>query len=760
MSTRGLGCSGRWLQTIRIETRQSGPHVASLSCAVGDGALNQRPFTTDRSSYRPDIDGLRAIAVLAVVAFHVGIPHFGGGFVGVDIFYVISGFLITGLLLKDIDRFGHIDYWSFYARRARRILPTLFLVVVTVVVFGALFLSRGLGEVQNLVRSGIATLVFCANIYFANYTADYFAGSSQFQPFLHMWSLAVEEQFYIIWPFVLGAGWFFCRRSRAPMGWFIAFLLLILAISGILAVHKSASRIDHGFYSSAARAWELGIGGVIAICVSRKVVLPRPWAGAASIVGIILVCSGVILIKAGAAFPIPMAIWPVLGAVLLIAGNTGNPDNTICRLLSTAPMVQIGLASYAWYLWHWPALAISRAATLGHANLTRDILLAIGTLLLAMATLHFYERPLRFHGAFKTMSRQRLIGVFAGSAAVTLAVLGGVGLWAKYSSLSPLEAEVRTAKMDDPPSTKSCLLPRSVTPTQRDDLRPACLESGSEPQVILWGDSFADRLSPAVNDWARRRTPPARVEQLTKEACAPLLHALPLNSWGPDYGCQAFNDLVLKRLERAGQLKQSGVVIEGAWWPRATDWWTSKGLTRVSFDVTATDTNEALRAFETRLRATFDVIDRDGLRALILLETPILLDSDENLISAPECLFRSKDNGEDCNMNIAIHRKLSQDVNIVISRVAKEYRNVKTLDLVPRLCNNHVCPARVGGTIAYVDHEHLTATIAHRLTDSFAPYLEWLVGRDSDESVSSDRPLPQEAIQKQAAVRAISQDQR
>jgi SGNH domain (fused to AT3 domains) len=219
--------------------------------------------------------------------------------------------------------------------------------------------------------------------------------------------------------------------------------------------------------------------------------------------------------------------------------------------------------------------------------------------------------------------------------------------------------------MDDPPSTKSCLLPRSETPTHRDALQTACLQSGSDPRVIIWGDSFADRLSPAINDWARSRSPPLGVEQLTKASCAPLLHVLPLGLFGPDYGCRAFNDLVLERLKRAGGLKQSGVLIVGAWWPRATDWWTSKGLTRETFDLTT------------------------------------------------------------------------------------------------MLGNNRVCPARVNGTIAYIDHEHLTTAMAHRLTSSFAPYLDWLVGRDFDDSISSIEPLPRKVAQKPAAVqRPTSKEQR
>jgi peptidoglycan/LPS O-acetylase OafA/YrhL len=680
-------------------------------------------------AYRADIDGLRAIAVLAVVAYHVGIPHLHGGFIGVDIFYVISGFLITGLLLKDIDNLNRVDYLSFYARRARRILPTLLLVVVTVVLFGAVFLSRGLGEVQGLTWQAIATVAFSANFYFADRNADYFAGPSQFQPFLHMWSLAVEEQFYIVWPFLLGAAWFFCRRSKAPLGWLVAFLIAVLVVSGVFAVHLAASRSDLAFYSSAARAWELGLGGVMAICVSRNVVLGRAWAGAASIVGIVMICSGVILIKAGAVFPVPMAVWPVLGAVLLIAGNSGHPDNIVCRFLSTAPMVQVGLASYAWYLWHWPALAISRAATLGHPNLSRDIFLAIATLLLAMATLHFYERPLRFHSAFKTMSTQRLIGVFAGSVVVTLAIVAGVGFWAKYAPLTPLEAEVRTAKIDDPPSTKACLLPTSAGPAYRDNLNPACLESESNSRVIIWGDSFADRLSPAIYDWAKNRSPAVGIEQLTKAACAPLPHALPLNRLGPDYGCQAFNDLVLDRLKRIGPSKHSGAVIVGAWWPRATDWWALKGLPPISFDVGAANPREALQAFEVGLRAAFEALDTEGLRTLILLQTPILLDDENNFIYATDCIDRSNNHGESCSMSRATHEKFSEDVNSVIRKVAMEFQSVRTFDLTSILCDDRVCPARVNGTIAYIDQEHLTATMAHRLTDSFAPYLDWLVGK-------------------------------
>ena len=413
----------------------------------------------EKHSYRPDIDGLRGVAVLAVVAYHVGIPYVAGGFTGVDIFYVISGFLITGLLLKDIEQYDRVQYWAFYARRALRILPAFLLVVITTVLASVIFLSRGLGEVQNVTRSAIATLGFIANYYFY-FKINYFAGPSQFEPFLHMWSLAVEEQFYFAWPVLIGISWTFCRRSRTPVAWLFVVLLAVSILSLFYAFYLANSMPALAFYSSAARAWELGLGGLLAICVAKNIRLSRAWAGSATFVGFSMICLGIALTSSGPRFPIPNALWPVLGATLFIAGNSAENDNVLRRLLSSAPMVQVGLVSYAWYLWHWPALALFRTLSLGHPNLIRDVLLAIATFALAVITVRFYERPLRFHAGFKNMSRRTVVAIFAGATACVFAFALTVGVWAKFAPLTPLETAANDAKHDDPPAPDSafCLV--------------------------------------------------------------------------------------------------------------------------------------------------------------------------------------------------------------------------------------------------------------------------------------------------------------
>ena len=217
------------------------------------------------------------------------------------------------------------------------------------------------------------------------------------------------------------------------------------------------------------------------------------------------------------------------------------------------------------------------------------------------------------------------------------------------------------------------------------------------------------------------------MEQLTKAACVPVLHLLPLRGDNPDYGCQAFNDMVLRRFAHGGEIKPSGVILEGDWWPWATDLWTSRGLPRTSFDVRAANPKQALELFERGLRSTFGELEKSNLRVLIVLQTPVFLDSGQNFISVPDCIVRNNGAAEPCGVAMAVHRQYSKDTNSVIEEVAKDFKNVRVLDLTSALCDERVCPARIDGTIAYIDHEHLTATVARRLTPTFAPYLDWLV---------------------------------
>jgi peptidoglycan/LPS O-acetylase OafA/YrhL len=287
----------------------------------------------NKPKYRPDIDGLRAIAVGAVVAYHTGVPGFVGGFTGVDIFFVISGYLITGLLLLDIKRFGRVRILEFYARRARRILPTLVLVVLTTVIASLFFLSSALGEIQRVLHSAFATLLMAGNFYFMHGAEDYFGVRSEFQPLLHTWSLSVEEQFYLMWPAAFALCYRVCARTNKPRRSLVIAISLFIVMSAACAVMLASWRNVWAFYLAPARAWELGIGGIIATSLPSSRGVSLRLASTASALGLLLIGIGIATVSSQRFSPLVMAAFPVLGTSLVIAGNTLHPTGTVGRVL-------------------------------------------------------------------------------------------------------------------------------------------------------------------------------------------------------------------------------------------------------------------------------------------------------------------------------------------------------------------------------------------------------------------------------------------
>lgn len=285
--------------------------------------------------YNAPIDGLRAIAVLAVVAYHIGLPV-PAGFVGVDIFFVISGYLITRLLHDELQRTGRIDLVEFYARRARRILPAITVVMITTVLASILLLPRA--DVAATGKAAAAAFLFAANIFFANAPAGYF-DTAQDNPLLHLWSLGVEEQFYLLWPLAL------LLARKKP----VAILAMIALASFLLCEWMLSSGHDqHAFYQTPARAWELATGGLIAFSRFRP---PRwiAWIGLSVI--------AVALILPYGRFPGSGALPAVIGASMLIASFHGGQSWSI---LETRPMLWVGVRSYSLYLWHWPVVVLGR----------------------------------------------------------------------------------------------------------------------------------------------------------------------------------------------------------------------------------------------------------------------------------------------------------------------------------------------------------------------------------------------------------------
>jgi peptidoglycan/LPS O-acetylase OafA/YrhL len=329
--------------------------------------------------YRPDIDGVRAIAVLSVILAHAEVPFVSGGFLGVDVFFVISGYLITSILMREIGE-GRYSVLKFYERRARRILPALVLVIACCVPFAAwLMLPEFL---ENFGQSIVATLLFSNNILLA-LTAGYWDLASSFKPLLHTWSLGVEEQFYLAFPLILARVWRYGRKAQ--LGTIIALGLVSFAVSEIgWRTHPAAS-----FYLPTSRAWELMAGCAIAY-VSR---CPRRFDHLCASLGLAAILGSMVIFSPATPSPSIFSAVPVFGTMAVILFS--RPGSLACWVLSWPPLVGIGLVSYSAYLWHQPLFALARIVSLKPPPLVEMAALAMVTLGLAYLSWRFVECPFR-----------------------------------------------------------------------------------------------------------------------------------------------------------------------------------------------------------------------------------------------------------------------------------------------------------------------------------------------------------------------------
>ncbi|MBZ5738604.1 acyltransferase family protein [Nocardioides mangrovi] len=344
---------------------------------------------------RLDIQGLRCVAVGAVVADHAGVRHLAGGYVGVDVFLVVSGFLITSLLLREADRDGRISLRGFYARRARRILPAATVVLVAVAIYSASELSYvRTVRVLDDVRWAAA---FLANVHFARSGTDYFSAGLPPSPVQHYWSLAVEEQFYLVWPALIAALLLVARRRRiaSPRRLVAAVLAGCCAASLTWSVVHTASAPTAAFFSSLARAWELGAGALLALAATRLLLLPRLARHCLALAGLVAIGLAMTTYDATTALPGYHALVPVLGTVAVLAAGVGSEPVGVARVLSVRPMTWIGDLSYSLYLWHWPVLVLA-GARLGHRRTgVETAVLLLAVLALAAASYYLVENPVR-----------------------------------------------------------------------------------------------------------------------------------------------------------------------------------------------------------------------------------------------------------------------------------------------------------------------------------------------------------------------------
>jgi peptidoglycan/LPS O-acetylase OafA/YrhL len=505
-----------------------------------------------RPAYRSDIDGLRAIAVLMVVGFHAFPAAVTGGFIGVDVFFVISGFLITSIVCQALDR-GDFSFRTFYARRINRIFPALALVLAACAIGGwFLLFPVDYRDAGKAIGFGAA---FLANIALLH-DSGYFDTASELNPLLHLWSLGVEEQFYLLWPPVIILAW---RWKNGALAAAVTILAASFAANLLLTpTHQSAA-----FYLPVTRFWELMTGCLLAIVTTDltrrgNASLAAPFAQHAAtlrnlgaIAGLALIAAGAALIDRSRAFPGWWAVLPVLGAGLLIA--TG-PGTWIARwLLGSRVMVYIGLISYPLYLWHWPVLAAIRIVRLGEEPPPLMKLIAVLVAFgLADITYRFIEPKIRYRpGRAKTA---------AAFAAVALVGLIGAGIYLAAGVPSRFSAGVQIVTRDLRSESEIAYRSRSCFLTSGTNFADSCDDVGpaDAPRVVLWGDSHAAHLYPGLRA-LQQAEGGFRLSQYTIAACPPLFGYLSVQT----PGCKAANDSVHERLKA---LRPDTVVLVARQW--------------------------------------------------------------------------------------------------------------------------------------------------------------------------------------------------
>jgi peptidoglycan/LPS O-acetylase OafA/YrhL len=491
-------------------------------------------------AYRRDIDGLRAVAVLAVVFYHAGFPLFSGGYVGVDVFFVISGFLITSIILEDL-RHGRFSIVTFYERRVRRIFPALFAMLAATGIAASWLLLPG--ELSDLGRSAVAATLFVSNIFFQQ-TSDYFAGAAHLKPLLHTWSLSVEEQFYVVFPIAMWA------IARWGGGRWLHVIVPALVASLAMAVWGAYARPQATFYLAPTRAWELLIGSVLAtgaIHLSSR----RAANEILGLAGLGMIAAAIVLYSEATVFPGATAILPCIGAALVI--HAGKDERTLAsRLLSQGPLVRVGLASYSLYLWHWPVMVLARIATGGVLDTGATALELLVSAVLAYLSWRFIERP--FRGGGLPIARTSL---FASAAAVMMLAIG-LGAAATLSdgwrSRFPGYQPPAIAGREDLDEGRCFLRPE----------QPASAYPGVERcrsgtldgrKIIVWGDSFAAHLLPGLRSAAPDTL---SVLQLNASGCAPIAGL----SMARRPHCETFNATALAIIER----ERPAVVVLSARW--------------------------------------------------------------------------------------------------------------------------------------------------------------------------------------------------
>jgi peptidoglycan/LPS O-acetylase OafA/YrhL len=631
--------------------------------------------------YLPFVDGLRAISIVAVVLYHVGVPGISGGFVGVDIFFVISGFLIINQIKSGLIS-SRFSIFSFYAQRALRILPIYLLVLLLTFAAAPFFLVTP--EVYwNFLPSAILAPLMLSNIGFYE-TQGYFDIGAIEKPLLHTWTLSVEEQFYFVIPILLVAVFRLGNRRFGTMAAVIAIAVAAVSLAGAIAQTSTTGR-NAAFYLPYWRAWEFAAGGLIGpTLVSACRRMPDLLIDVTGWIGVAAIALAVGSFDGSMPYPSWNAVLPVAGAALVILSGSAGPKSTVARTLALPPFVAIGVVSYGWYLWHWPILSFLRTARLDESNLLIDSL-GSGAFGLALACLsyRYIEEPIRrWRKQPANLKHPQQIVLGALAACLLCALLGGLSALVGYRSVTSFAAS-RYGIEGRGTLDRGC--------DSKSGFAQTCFEG---PEGILMGDSHATVL---YGTFARRFDAlNTRLISMARGGCEPLMLSKPRRTPDRSDDCAT----LIAPFERilARQDPVNFAIITGIW---AT--------------ADATLLSELISQFDHRTR--------------ILLIGPVPMFSRAGLA----CIVLSDRYGRDRDGCVGprnqIEAKFAAETSI-LKTTPDKFPNVRYIDPMSVFCDQTICRPYKGDTVLYNDSHHLSPAGADELFDAFSSDFAWLAGKD------------------------------
>jgi peptidoglycan/LPS O-acetylase OafA/YrhL len=676
---------------------------------AADTAVCAKHQVVDRA-FRPDIEGLRAIAVLLVLFDHAKVPLLRGGYVGVDVFFVLSGFLITGLLVREIEQTGSISLLQFYARRARRLLPAGTLVLVATVIASYRYL--GTSRADHVAVDARWAAMFASNIRFINTGTDYLGSQLPPSPLQHFWSLAVEEQFYAIWPaliLILSLG-----PKRVPIrARLCVALVAIIGASLVWSVHQTRVDGTTAYFSPLTRASELGAGAMLAVAVPWLTNIPRRLAPALSWIGLAGIILSALTYSSQTAFPGLAILLPVVGTVLVVLTGTIAPGAGAEFALKRRPLQWLGKLSYSLYLWHWPVLVIAAGRAGRDLTVAENLVLCVIALGLSAVTFALIEDPIR--SAVPLKRRHPAVSVAIGAALVALAFgfagwkLGGGADQSgtvMASSLTPNYATARDVANavaqganvkdwpDQPKRIANPAYSKECDVTRKDTTSSVCVhgDPNGSRSLVVYGDSHAAMWVPALDVIGKEAG--WKVIQLTKPACQAPDFPRYSGTLKREYTeCASYREFALGQI---AIIKPDLVLISSAF--KDTELWRDGKPT--------TDGVEDAWA--------------NGLKSIIRQITPnsgrIIVIGDMAYPAEPgiDCLTEHDGHVPPCNTErvdavYAEHNAREREV--------AEASGAQYIDTIPWFCTESVCPAVIAGLTTHRDAYHVAEN-----------YVVWLAG--------------------------------